>query len=178
MEDNKQGQAPQDGGQGSPADDVKATAGQVSDLPAWAQDLVKDLRRESAARRKRETELEAAQKASDEEKLAGERKWQELADKRKAELDALTPRVALADKLAQMMTGQLEAEIKAWPEEVRALDPGADDLVSRMAWAEKARGLAAKLVETAKSPKPGNAPGPKPAGQPPAQQAQRQPLRL
>lgn len=92
----------------------------------------------------------------------------------KAELEVQTAR---AGKLSEMMSGWLTAEIKAWPAEVKALDPGEDDLLARLAWVEKARPLAQKLLTPTAPPPPkepetpppptepapkGNPPSPKP----------------
>jgi hypothetical protein len=60
---------------------------EVDKLPAWAQKLVKDLRKEAAGNRKAKADAEAAAKAESEKKLLDEKKYQELAEKREKELE-------------------------------------------------------------------------------------------
>lgn len=108
-----------------------------------------------------------AQAASDEKKLAEQAEWQKLADKRKADVEALTPKAELADKLTEMVTAQYAAEIKDWPEQVRnmAPDDGAD-ILTKLVWMSKAKPLAVALMAD-KAPIPGNGGRPKvaaPAG--------------
>lgn len=73
-------------------------------------------------------------------------------------------------KLTKFINGQIDAEVAGWDDEVLKLtDPGADDLVGRMAWLEKLRPKlaerAAKKPETKKpeAPPPGAPPTPPPA---------------
>lgn len=104
------------------------------------------------------------QAANDEKKLAEQAEWQKLADKRKADVEALTPKAELADKLVDLVSAQYAAEIKDWPAEVKdmAPDDGADILV-KLAWMSKAKPLAVAMMED-KAPTPGNGRRPKPIG--------------
>jgi len=123
-----------------------------------------DARLKDRLEREQRKALEAADKARKEaadKALADQQQYQTLADQRKAEIDALAPKAQLADELATRVAAQLDAEVSAWPDEVKGMDPGGDILV-RLAWAEKARPLAAKLGE--KPPAPGVGVNPKPAG--------------
>jgi len=124
-----------------------------------------DARLKDRLEREQRKALEAAERARKEaadKALADQQQFQLLADQRKAEIDALTPKAVLAEELATRVAAQLDAEVSAWPDEVRGMDPGGD-ILARLAWAEKARPLAAKLAE--KTPVPGVGTNPKPAGQ-------------
>lgn len=120
-------------------------------------------------------QAEADRKKADEAALAKNAEWQTLAETRLAELNALKPQADQAATLAQRMNSLIEAEIAAWPAEVRALDPGADAIDARLSWLEKARALAAKLAPnpTAPNTQLGNGQKPRtpatpPEGVPPA----------
>lgn len=106
---------------------------------------------------------DAAAKA-EEERLAKQQEWQQLADQRQAKLSELQPKAELADTLSQQLRAQIDAEIAKWPEEVTAMKP-ADDapITAWMDWAGKARAVVAKLTEE-KQPAGGNRRGPKPTG--------------
>ena len=164
-DDNPQTQAVIDGGQAQPVNSTAQTqeAGQVSDLPAWAQQVIGDLRKESAARRKAHDEAQAQLQAAADVQLANEKKWEELANKRKADLDAATSRLSMLDRLTQLTQERIDSELKGWPAEVRALDPGGDDLLARLEWLEHARPLVGKLAQAATQTR-GNTPSPKPGG--------------
>jgi 4-alpha-glucanotransferase len=85
------------------------------------------------AKSKSETE---AQKAET-ERLKKQGEFQTLAEQYKAELDQAKPQLeglqGKYDKLSDMLNKQLEATIKDWPAEIKALDPGKDaDLEKRL----------------------------------------------
>jgi len=146
--------------------------GRVEELPEWAQGLVKELRKENAARRKAEEEATKAAQAAQEADLAQRQEWQTLAEKRKAELEALQPKAAAYEALAAELSAEVRAEIAKWPAEVRGMAPdeGAD-LAALRAWAKKARPLAEQLA--AKPATPGNGPAPRPAAGTQAEEAAR-----
>jgi hypothetical protein len=124
-----------------------------------------DARLKDRLEREQRKALEAAEKARKEaadKALADQQQYQTLADQRKAEIDALMPKAVLAEELVARVAAQLDAEVSAWPDEVRGMDPGGD-ILARLAWAEKARPLAAKFAE--KPPAPGIGANPRPAGQ-------------
>ena len=110
---------------------------------------------------------EAAKKALDDQKaedarLVKEAQWQTLADQRKAKVEELTPKVELADKLSAMALAQYAAEIKEWPEQVKAMAPADDaDILTKLAWMNKAKPLAAELMGD-KPVTPGNGRRPTP----------------
>lgn len=97
-----------------------------------------------------EDERAAEKQAREEEdgkKLAEQAEWQKLAENRKTKLDELKPKADLADKLATMVTTQYEAEIKDWPETVKAMAPNADaPILDKLEWMQKAKPLALELM--------------------------------
>lgn len=102
----------------------------------------------------------AAAKA-DEERMATQNEWQKLAETRKAAIDELTGFAELATKLSEMSAAQYEADIKDWPEQVKAMAPDDDaDILTKLAWMQKAKPLALELLKD-KAPVPGNGPRPK-----------------
>lgn len=105
-----------------------------------------------------------ARQAADEQKLAQEAEWQKLADTRKSKIDELEPQAKLATALTEMVTAQYQADIKDWPEQVRAMAPSEDaSILTKLEWMAKAKPLALELLKD-KAPVPGNGPRPKPAG--------------
>lgn len=55
--------------------------------------------------------------------------------------------------LAGLVHGQIETEVKEWPEEVRKTDPGKDaDVEVRLAWANSHRDLANRLKTASRAP--------------------------
>jgi hypothetical protein len=145
------------------------------------------LRKEQASNRTKikaqeaaQTKIEADRKAAEDERLRQQGEHQKLAEQYKAELDQAKPQLeglqGKYDKLSDMLNKQLEATIKDWPAEIKALDPGKDaDLEKRLEWMDKAKLAVEKLVKT--PARPGNAPNPRPADQQnltPAEQAVRE----
>lgn len=154
---------PHQGKQGKEQPQTGAAA-KVEELPDWAQTEIKNLRKEAAERRKAASDAETAAKAAEEANLADQKRWQELAEKRREERDAFAPKVELADKLTELVTAQYAAEIKAWPEQVRAMAPADDaSILAKLEWANKARALATELMAD-KTIAPGNGRRPQPVG--------------
>lgn len=107
-------------------------------------------------------EKEAAEQEAQEQALADQQEWKELAETRGTKLSELEGAQERLDKLSGVLSASLASEIAAWPDEVKALDPGEDaPIEDRIAWAEKARPVVAKLTS---APAPGNGPSPKPSG--------------
>ena len=157
VEDKTEGQAP-------------ATTPAVADkteIPA--EHMIPKSRFDEVNEKLRKLEADAAKKAkadseADERRLAEAAEWQKLADQRKAKVEELTPKVELADKLSAMVLEQYEAEIKEWPEQVKAMAPADDaDVLTKLDWMKRAKPLAQELLGD-KTPTPGN--GPKPVGPP------------
>jgi hypothetical protein len=143
------------------------TAGKVDELPEWAQREIRDLRKENGDRRKAEQSAAEAARKAEEDRMAQQNEWRELAQKRLERITELEPQATQqAERLTRMeamLLGQLEAEIKDWPAELKQLDPGKDaDLLSRFDWLQKSRALAQKLIT--RTPAPGNGARPLPAG--------------
>ncbi len=106
----------------------------VSQLPAWAQALVKDLRAENAKHRTGKKAAEEAAAKAEEQRLLDEKKWQELAEKRAKELEALKP---LADKVTmyeEMLTATLAKRLEAIPKDFKSLVPDFGDPVKTLGW--------------------------------------------
>lgn len=115
------------------------------------------------------SEQEAAAAKEEEARLARDAEWQKLADSRKAKVDELTPKAELADKLTEMVAAQYDAEIKAWPEQVKAMAPSNEaSILTKLEWMQKAKPLAVELMGD-KTPVPGNSRRPRPANQTNAQ---------
>jgi hypothetical protein len=106
----------------------------------------------------------AAQKAEDEKRLQEQQQWQQLAEKRKGDMEELKPKAELADKLSALVLEQYAAEIKEWPEQVKAMAPGDDaDVLTKLDWMRRAKPLAIELMAD-KAPAFGNGRSPRPAG--------------
>lgn len=142
----------------------------IDALPEWAQQEIRELRKEAASHR---TAKNAAQKAAEEAaeaRLLEEKRFQELAEKRQSQIAELEPKAQLADALTERVRAQVDAEVADWPEEVKALLPQGDEsaavpVLEFLAMVEKARPLAAKLKASADTPAPGTSPRPAPNGQ-------------
>jgi hypothetical protein len=108
-------------------------------------------------------QAKTARKA-EEERLATQNEWQQLAETRKATIDELTGFAELASQLSEQAASQYEAEIAEWPEQVRGMAPADDaSILEKMAWMNKAKPLALELLKD-KTPIPGNGIRPKPIG--------------
>lgn len=116
---------------------------------------------EQAAKLQQERE-EAERKAAEEQ---GE--YRKLYEQATAKVGELTPKSKMLDKLSDMVSAQLKAEVDKWPEEVKALLP--EESTDTLAFYEavnRARPLAQKLTEATTQPAPpaGNGRSPKPTG--------------
>lgn len=140
----------------------------ISELPIDTQDYIKRLRDE-ANKANKALEAEAtAKKKAEEARLIAQGEFQKLAEKHAARVQELEPLQGRFETLSTLITGQIEAQIKDWPAEVKTFDPGVDASVEqRLAWVEKSKPLIEKLQQQAQSGRPGNAPNPKPSTQSP-----------
>lgn len=151
----------QDGDKDKEASQTGA-AKKVEELPEWAQAEIRSLRKEAADRRKALADAEVAAKAAEEATLANQQQWQTLAEKRRGEIDALTPKAELADSLSALVAAQYEAEIKDWPQTVKDMAPSADaSILVKLEWMQKAKPLALELMGD-KTPQAGNGRRPTP----------------
>jgi hypothetical protein len=144
--------APPPGGQ--PAAPSGEDKGKLADEARFTQAdidrMIKARLAEEETRTAKKTE--ADRKKTEEDALAKNAEWQTLAETRLTELTALKPQAERAAVLATRMNTVIDAQIADWPDEVRALDPGADAIEARLDWLEKARALAAKLAPAPKAP--------------------------
>jgi colicin import membrane protein len=125
--------------------------------------IVKDRLAAEQDRAKR-AQAEAARKAA-EEAAAKAGEWQTVAEQRKAAAEAAeAARASLEARyaaLAETVTKQARAQLKALPDELKALAPAGDDPAALIAWLEQVRPLAAKLQTP---PTPGTPAGPRGSG--------------
>lgn len=111
-----------------------------------------DLERQIDDRLKRErSKAEAAAtkaaKEAEDQRAATAGEYQKLAEDRKTTIEQLTPKAELADKLSEIFTKQLDAELATWPEEAQPLVLPADSpLLQRIESADRARPIAQKLL--------------------------------
>lgn len=97
----------------------------------------------------------AAQAKAEEDRMAEQQEWRELAEARGQQLEGAKSKAANYDKLAEVLSKQLKTEIDAWPEKVKALFPEDEmSVVEMMTWAERFRPLAQELA--AEKAPPGN----------------------
>jgi hypothetical protein len=100
----------------------------------------------------------------DKKKLAAQQEWQKLYEGSDTKVQELTPKAELADKLSALVTEQYQAEIKDWPEQVRAMAPSEDaSILAKLEWMAKAKPLAVELLKD-KTPVAGNGRRPVVAG--------------
>jgi hypothetical protein len=120
-------------------------------------DKLKALEDDQAKRQKEQEKI-------DEERKKAQGEWRAVADQRQAKIEELTPKALLADQLTELITKQVNAEIAAWPEQVKNMAPGGEvSVLTMLEWVEKARPLAQELAAD-KSVPAGNHRGPKPSG--------------
>jgi hypothetical protein len=136
----------------------------ISSLPADVQDYIKRLRDEAEdANKLRKAEAKAKLQA-EEARLAEQGEFKKLAEKSQARVQELEPVASQYSQLAELVSGQIESQIKDWPAELKAFDPGKDSPIEqRLAWLEKSKPLLEKLMQQVRSQSPGNAPSPRPA---------------
>ena len=96
--------------------------GDVLDLDTARREIAK-LRQEAASRRKALEDVQAQQAQREQEALAEQGRWKELAEKRQAELDKLSPYQQRAEQLEATLRAANEARINRLPENMRGLVP-------------------------------------------------------
>lgn len=99
---------------------------ELSDWPEHAREYAKRLRDEAAANRKRVEELERLRAEAETAQLAEQGRWRELAEQRQAELDALKPRLEVADRVTAETKTRNDKRIEALPPALKALVPDGD----------------------------------------------------
>ncbi len=155
-------------GQNLQSQALTSSDGQASTETPNVDDLlkqIKELRKENAAARNKVKEQDDLNAANLESQLKEQGKYKELAEQHAERVKALEPINERYTTLSQLVSAQIETQIKDWPSEVKAFDPGADSSVEqRLAWLEKSKPLIEKLQLQARSTSPGNTPGPRPVG--------------
>lgn len=121
---------------GTQADDKKFTQAEVDRIIS-----------ERLSREKEKQDREQREKQGEFEKLYNE--FKPKFEQVNEENTKLSERLK---RLEEANHKQIEDQIKDWPEEVKALDPGNSDLEVRLAWVERVKPLAQKLVTPAKAP--------------------------
>lgn len=99
---------------------------------------------------------------AEEQRLADEKRWQELAEQRGTQVATLESKVKDHDELSKLVSTQLKTEIDAWPEKVKGLFPTDEmSVLEMLRWAERFRPLAAEMAAD-KPPVGGNGRKPTP----------------
>lgn len=133
-------------------------AGDFATLPPMAQDMIRQLRRESAGYRVERNDLRSqlatAQAASALATASAEQAAQQAAA---ALADAATYRT-----LGDRIVAEIDAEIRTWPAEVIALKPASATAPELIAWRDLHRPIAQRLTDP--KPSAGQMPTPQPNG--------------
>ena len=125
---------------------------------------IKELRTENANHRAKAKEREQAAKDELDRQLAEQGKYKELADTHAQRVRELEPLETQLTELSDLINERIKADIKNWPDEVKALVPGKDvPIKSRYEQVGKLQALADRLSSQATGQQPGNRPNPRPA---------------
>lgn len=129
------------------------------------QQQIAELRAENAKHRTNANAQKAAAQATEQQRLAEQGEYKKLAEQHEARVKELEPVSERYSTLALQLASQIEAEVKDWPAELKAFDPGKDAPVEqRMVWLQKSRPLLEKLQQQQRGQAPGNRPNPAHAG--------------
>lgn len=116
------------------------------DKPVYSKKKMTDIVSKRLNKAKTQWERDA-QKAKDTE----QNNFKGLYETTKNELDEIRPKAELADNLIEQFNRNIEDEIKEWPDEIKDMDPGAEDVKARMAWLPKGRKAVKKFEENKQS---------------------------
>ena len=130
--------------QQNPPDGAQNTGQHESGSIPYAR--FKEVNDERKALEARLAKLEKAQTEADQTRLAEEKRYQELADSYKAELDRVKPVAGQIDDWKAALHETAKAQIDLLPEDARELVPEYDDPRLTLAWLNK---NAAKLMRPA-----------------------------
>lgn len=100
----------------------------------FTRDYVEKLRAEAAENRVKLKEFQEMQANAEEERLAKKQEWQELAEKRKQEIEALRPFQEKYQAMLDATAARNKERIEAIPEEMRSLVPEYDDPAKLGQW--------------------------------------------
>lgn len=140
---------------------------------------IKELRAENAKHRNKANEQANAAQAAEEARLKEQGAYKQLAEQHAARLKELEPVQERYSELSQLVAGQIEAQIKDWPAELKVFDPGTDaPIEQRLAWLEKSKPLIDKLTQQSRATSPGNGPNPRPVASTPDDARNQQMQRL
>lgn len=174
---NSQGAKPNEMGEKPNANDSRESPSRDPDyesLPDWARSEIKQLKGEARERRLNAKAQDDAAKVQRDADLVEQQKFQQLAEERAAEIGRLKPKADQYDELSSLFEKQYTDEIKDWPKELLEMAPAAETPINqRLAWMEKAKPMAKKLMAPAPSengqgqrqPVGGNRRGPEPVTQ-------------
>lgn len=109
-------------------------AGTVQELPDWAQTHIKELRQENAKHRTAKKTADKAAQEKDEERLAAQEKWQELAEQRGTRVTELESVEEQAKRYSKALGEVLEQMRKDVPDHIVALLDKIEDPVEQMQW--------------------------------------------
>ncbi len=132
--------------------------------PVNVQNAIKDLREENKAHRLKAEKLEADAAKAQDDKLADQKKWEELATKRGDELAELDGVSEQRDDYQKQLVSSLTAQVADWPEEFKDMVPDSEDPAVIQAFITKAKPAVDKFNTTPAAPGVGSTP--KPMGQP------------
>lgn len=90
--------------------------------------------------------LEVSAKELEEKRLEEQEKWQELAQKRQQEIEALRPKASVAEEQEKSLQAFLNAQIEEIPENMRSLIPEQLTTMQKLNWLATNRSLLTKPV--------------------------------
>jgi DNA repair exonuclease SbcCD ATPase subunit len=129
------------------------------------QQKITELERDNRNYRVQRKQQEEAAQAAEQQRLKEQGQFKQLAEQHAARVQELEPVAQSYTQLAELVSGQIESQIKDWPAELKAFDPGADaPIEQRLAWLEKSKPLLEKMQQQVRTQQPGNVPNPRPAG--------------
>lgn len=151
-------------GQTPPAPPQQQQKTPLDTLPSDVQDYIKLLRKEAKETREA-LEAEARRKTeAEQQRLKEQGEFKQLAEKHENRVKELEPIATRYTSLAQLVSGQIEDQVKDWPAEIKVFDPGTDaPIEERLEWVKKSRPLVEKMIQQNQAGQPGNAPNPRPA---------------
>jgi hypothetical protein len=113
------------------------------DKPVYSKKKVTDLiaKRLDEDRKKRKEE-------TDKQALIEKENYKGLHEASEAKLKELTPKAELADKLVEISNKSIDVRIAKWPDEIKDMDPGPENIEARIAWVEKADKAVKRIEKT------------------------------
>lgn len=95
----------------------------------------------------------AAQTEAETAKAKEEGRFKDLHDAQEKRIkEELEPAAERANVLSVRVNASIDAEIKDWPESVRKTDPGKDEVLKRIEWADSMRDLAKDVAKLKEAP--------------------------